>query len=44
MNAGMRVRLEQDPGSGAWRVTEAAIAFGGVAAKAIMAKEVSARL
>ena len=42
----MRVRLEPAPGggSGDWIVAEAAFAFGGVAAKAIMAKEVAAAM
>jgi xanthine dehydrogenase iron-sulfur cluster and FAD-binding subunit A len=40
VNAGMRVRLEKDPVSSTWVVAEAAIAYGGVAARALMAKEV----
>ena len=39
VNAGMRVRLEKEGDE--WFVAEAAFAFGGVAAKAIMAKEVA---
>jgi xanthine dehydrogenase iron-sulfur cluster and FAD-binding subunit A len=40
VNAGMRVLLEKDPVTSTWVVAEAAVAYGGVAARAIMAKEV----
>ena len=40
VNAGMRVRLEP-AADGSWVVAEAAFAFGGVAAKAIMAEQVA---
>ncbi|KAJ9512823.1 hypothetical protein QJQ45_029028 [Haematococcus lacustris] len=43
VNAGMRVRLEQ-AASGGWIVAEAAVAYGGVAARAIMAPQVAAAL
>ncbi|GFH18706.1 uncharacterized protein HaLaN_15554, partial [Haematococcus lacustris] len=43
VNAGMRVRLEQ-AASGGWVVAEAAVAYGGVAARAIMAPQVAAAL
>ena len=42
VNAGMRVRLTKE-GDG-WFVSEASFAFGGVAAKAIMAKEVASAI
>ncbi|KAG1664510.1 hypothetical protein FOA52_007774 [Chlamydomonas sp. UWO 241] len=41
VNAGMRVQLDQDA-SGAWVVSEAEFAFGGVAAKAVLAEKVAA--
>ena len=40
VNAGMRVRLEP-AADGSWVVAEAAFAFGGVAAKALMAEQVA---
>ena len=40
VNAGMRVRLEPAT-DGSWVVAEAAFAFGGVAAKALMAEQVA---
>ena len=40
----MRVRLVPSSPPGTWVVAEAAAAFGGVAAKAIMAKELAAAL
>eukprot|EP00798_Chlamydomonas_sp_ICE-L_P022196 gene22196-29256_t len=43
VNAGMRVLLGQDA-AGTWRVEEASMAFGGVAAKAIMAPQLAAAL
>lgn len=44
MNAGMRVRLERGGEEGTWVVADAEFAYGGVAAKAVMAKQVAAAL
>lgn len=45
VNAGMRVRLEPAPdASGTWHVAEAAVAYGGVAARAVMAPAVAAAM
>ncbi|GFR49634.1 hypothetical protein Agub_g11707 [Astrephomene gubernaculifera] len=44
VNAGMRVRLAPGASEGSWVVEEAAIAFGGVAPKAIMAPAVAAAM
>ncbi len=45
VNAGMRVRLEPAPDApGTWHVAEAAVAYGGVAARAVMAPAVAAAM
>ncbi|KAG2484282.1 hypothetical protein HYH03_016926 [Edaphochlamys debaryana] len=44
VNAGMRVRLEPGASEGEWVVAEAAVTFGGVAPRAIMAPALAAAL
>ncbi|KAF5838823.1 molybdopterin binding aldehyde oxidase/xanthine dehydrogenase [Dunaliella salina] len=44
VNAGMRIRMEQDNQTGGWVVAEAAMAYGGVAAKAVRADQTCAAL
>ncbi len=44
VNAGMSVRLAPGGAEGGWLVEEASVAFGGVAARAIMAPAVAAAL
>ncbi|EFJ45339.1 hypothetical protein VOLCADRAFT_63971 [Volvox carteri f. nagariensis] len=44
VNAGMRVKLARGDSEGVWVVEEAAVAFGGVAPRAIMAPSVAAAL
>jgi len=44
VNAGMRIRMEQDNQTGGWVVAEAAMAYGGVAAKAVRADQTCAML